>query len=103
MALGGDVLDDWSARFVVQFAVPHVQRLTLERDVRAEHVVIDVDAGAWAVAFQDGGQWMVRQGGSARLWDQITERLMQWHAAGRPPTDRMRLHIGPDGQRLTWA
>ncbi|MGW9026815.1 ATP-grasp peptide maturase system methyltransferase [Streptomyces sp. NPDC055722] len=101
--LGGDVLEDSSARFVAQFAAPHAQRLTLERDGRAEHVVIDVDAGSWAVAFQDGERWMVRQGGLARLWDQITEHLLQWHAAGRPPTDHMRLHIGPDGQRLTWA
>lgn len=101
--LGAGVLDDWTARFVAQFAAPRAQRLTMERDGRTEHVVIDVDAKAWAVVFQDGARWMVRQGGPARLWDEITERLAQWQADGRPSADRMRLHVGPDGQRLTWA
>lgn len=101
--LGADVLDDWTARFVAQFAAPRAQRLTLERDGRTEHVVIDVDAECWAVAFKDDEQWMVRQGGAVRLWDQIAEHVTRWQTDGRPTADRMRLHVGPDAQRLTWA
>ncbi|MFE7840265.1 hypothetical protein ACFU53_30700 [Streptomyces sp. NPDC057474] len=46
--------------------------------------VIDVDAGTWAVVFRDGGRWMVRQGGTVRLWDRITERVARWQSDGRP-------------------
>jgi methyltransferase of ATP-grasp peptide maturase system len=100
--LGADVFDSWTARFVAQFAAPRAQSLTLVHDGRAEHVVIDVHAGAWAVVFREGSRWMARQGGSVRLWDDITEHVMRWRADGCPPADRMRLHVGPHGQRLTW-
>lgn len=102
-ALGAEVLDDWTARFVAQFAVPGAQRVVLERNGRREHVLVDVDAGAWAVVFREGGRWLVRQGGAARLWDRVSERVGRWRADGCPSAGRMRLRVGADGQHLTWA
>ncbi|WP_105971701.1 ATP-grasp peptide maturase system methyltransferase [Streptomyces geranii] len=104
--LGADVLDDWAPRFVAQFAAPGAQHLTLSRGDgidQVDHVVIDVEARTWACLTQDAdGQWTVRQGGRERLWDDITERLKAWRAAGEPAAGRLRLHVGPEGQALSW-
>ncbi|MEU1820928.1 ATP-grasp peptide maturase system methyltransferase [Streptomyces abikoensis] len=101
--LGADALADWTARFIAQFAAPTAQRLTLERDGRTEHFVIDVETETWAALHQEDGQWMVRQRGTDRLWDRISEHVSRWQKDGRPSVEQMRLHVGPDGQQLTWT
>ncbi|HET6355823.1 hypothetical protein [Streptomyces sp.] len=101
-SLAADGLEDWSTRFLAQFAASGAQRLTLERDGRTEHIVIDVEAQAWAAVFKDNGRWMVRQGGPERLWDQIVRQVAQWRTAGGPTCERLRLHVAPTGQWLAW-
>lgn len=100
---GAGALEDWTARFVAQFAAPHAQRVTLPRGGRAEHLLVDVAGGSWASTYEENGRWLVRQGGRERLWDAVARQVLRWIDDGRPPAERMTLHVGPEGQRLSWS
>ncbi|WND33929.1 ATP-grasp peptide maturase system methyltransferase [Streptomyces sp. BB1-1-1] len=100
--VGADVLDDWGARFVAQLAAPHAQRLSLTLADKAHHVLVDVEAGAWAALAQEGEQWTVRQGGPVPLWDAVEDHLLRWQADGSPALDRFEVIVTPEGQRVTW-
>ncbi|MCA6094920.1 ATP-grasp peptide maturase system methyltransferase [Streptomyces sp. SCA3-4] len=95
-------LDGWTARFVAQLACPRAQRITLDREGRTEHVLIDVDAGAWAALREEAGRWLVRQGGPARLWDAVEDHLGRWRADGAPGPERFEITVTPDEQIITW-
>ncbi|MGW0705790.1 ATP-grasp peptide maturase system methyltransferase [Streptomyces sp. NPDC002643] len=101
--LAAEALDDWDTRFVAQLAAPHAQRLTINRDGRTEHLLVDVDAEAWAALTQDGDTWTVRQGGPARLWDDVEETVTQWRADGAPGLNQFEVTVTPDEQTVTWS
>ncbi|MGP3732679.1 ATP-grasp peptide maturase system methyltransferase [Streptomyces sp. GDS52] len=100
--LGADVLNGWDARFVAQLAAPRAQRLSLTLADKTQHVMVDVEAGAWAALTREGEQWTVRQGGPAQLWDQVEDHLLRWRADGSPAPDRFEVIVTPEAQRITW-
>ncbi|MDQ0761944.1 ATP-grasp peptide maturase system methyltransferase [Streptomyces canus] len=99
---GADVLNNWTSRFVVQLAVPHAQRLTLQQDARTEDVLIDTKSGSWCVLYEEAGRWMVRQDGPDALWDAVEEHLGRWHAAGTPALEEFTVHVTAEGQSIRW-
>ncbi|MER6318456.1 ATP-grasp peptide maturase system methyltransferase [Streptomyces sp. NPDC001581] len=100
--LAAHVLEDWDTRFVAQLAAPRAQRMTLDRDGSTEHVLLDVEAGAWAVLRQDDSRWLVRQGGPYNLWDRIADHVTRWYRDGSPSLDRFDITVTPEGQTITW-
>ncbi|MFB7908815.1 ATP-grasp peptide maturase system methyltransferase [Kitasatospora sp. NPDC056076] len=100
---GPDVLGDWTARFVSQIAAPRAQRVMLGVGGGQERpVIIDVEAGAWAALTREGNRWTVRQGGPARLWDDIEEHLTRWLTDGSPGLEAFGILVTPEGQAITW-
>ncbi|BCM71077.1 putative O-methyltransferase [Streptomyces sp. EAS-AB2608] len=102
--LAPTLLTDPAARFVAQLAAPRAQRLTLPGPSGTEHVLLDVDAGAWAALLPGGEEhWTFRQGGPGRLWDDVEEHLLRWQADDAPPLAAFEIEVSPEGQRVAWA
>ncbi|WP_018557331.1 MULTISPECIES: ATP-grasp peptide maturase system methyltransferase [unclassified Streptomyces] len=99
--VGADILDDWTARFIAQIAAPRGQRLQFGDE---DHLLVDVKVGTWALLRRTGDKWRVRQGGPARLWDDIEEHIVQWRHDCTPGLEKLRVTVTPDRpQHMTWS
>ncbi|MFJ9829366.1 ATP-grasp peptide maturase system methyltransferase [Streptomyces sp. NPDC101160] len=94
--LGADLIQDWDARFFAQLAAPRAQRISLDRDGRTEHVLIDVEVGSWAALTETSGRWTVRQGGPDRTWDDIEQTVTAWRDAGSPSISEVQFRVTAD-------
>ncbi|MFD8391085.1 ATP-grasp peptide maturase system methyltransferase [Streptomyces sp. NPDC059680] len=100
--IGADVLDDWTTRFVAQFAVPNAQRLKLRHGQHDEDLLFDVESESFAALHQDHGRWIVRQDGPHLLWDTVEEHLGRWHSAGTPTVEEATVRVTSEGQSIHW-
>ncbi|MBI0376159.1 ATP-grasp peptide maturase system methyltransferase [Streptomyces albiflaviniger] len=102
--LGPNLLTgDWTARFIAQLAAPRAQHISMTIEGRMQQILIDVEAGAWAVLAEADEGWTVRQGGPARLWDAVEAQVAHWRADGAPALDRFEITVTPDeGQVVRW-
>ncbi|WP_405437075.1 ATP-grasp peptide maturase system methyltransferase [Streptomyces avidinii] len=55
--------------------------------------VFDPDRESFAELVNEGGEWLVRQGGPVSLWDNIERALIGWHRMGRPGIGEVRLQV----------
>jgi methyltransferase of ATP-grasp peptide maturase system len=93
------VLNDPTALFVAQLAVPSAQRLGASDEV----ILIDVATGSQASTTRmDGGGWTVRQHGPLRLWDAVEGAIETWQNAGAPHQSAFGLTILLSGDQRVW-
>ncbi|MGH8909766.1 MAG: hypothetical protein ACRD0K_25560, partial [Egibacteraceae bacterium] len=99
--------------FLVQLALPGVERVWLPRVVRPDEPVpsrtlfespclVDLTDGSWARTETTGRRGSVTQGGPRRLWDEIEALYDQCVAFGFPERDRYGLTLTPDGTQRVW-
>ncbi|MFJ9121908.1 hypothetical protein ACIRJO_41060 [Streptomyces sp. NPDC102394] len=97
-----DVLDEWTTRFIAQFALPTAQRLTLHNGRHNTDVLIDTTTGSFATLHKEDGRWIVRQEGPGMLWDAVEDQLNRWYAVGTPAAGSATIRVTPAGQSIHW-
>lgn len=58
--------------------------------------------GSWACHTTDQGHDVVRQGGPARVWDEIEAAYWRWQRLGQPVRERFGLTVDRHGQHRVW-
>lgn len=95
------ILENRAARFVAQTTAPGAQRLDLGNQGQ---LLVDTDAGSWALLQPGPHGWRVRQGGPERIWDPIEDHLLRWRHDGSPALHQFRITITPDGRHsFAWS
>ncbi|MFC7918395.1 hypothetical protein [Streptomyces sp. NPDC057386] len=109
---GPDLLNMPDSGFVAQLTMPGARFFSMPTDDGAMSTyVLDATNEAFAILTPDGDGWTVRQGGHARLWDDVEKSLALWHAADSPSASEFGVTVtagsqyvwlgDPDGPR--WA
>ncbi|WP_427168569.1 hypothetical protein ACQF4J_05725 [Streptomyces sp. C1-1] len=100
--IGADVLDDWTTRFIAQFAIPTALHLKLHNDQHDTDVLSDTKTGSFAALHTEDGHWIVRQDGPDPLWDAVEDQISRWHAASTPAVEEATIRVTPAGQSINW-
>ncbi|WP_329328614.1 ATP-grasp peptide maturase system methyltransferase [Streptomyces luteogriseus] len=94
--LGAATEEAFHLRFLAQCGVPDAQMVTVDEVV----YLVDVVSGSAATLTPLDGEWLVREGGSVRLWERVESVLDAFDAAGRPGPEAFTLRVCDEGQRL---
>lgn len=104
-------LDEPMQALLAQLAAPTAQVLRARASDGGTLVYLfDPDRESFAELVEDGGEWLVRQGGPVSLWDDVERALGGWHDIGRPDiteghlrvTERSHTYWIGDSPALRW-
>lgn len=102
--IGPEVFDDPGAvKRVIQLAVPRAQyaRFGPGQDL-PEHLLVESD-DSYVAFHRSSSGWVVRQGGSRAVWDEVEAAIDVWRRAGSPSMDRFRIVVTPDRQTMAFS
>lgn len=104
--LGPGILSDWNQRWLAQLAAPGTRQTQItyaDAPGQAPTTVLHHPAsGSFAWLDQEpDGSWLAAQSGPLRIWNDITETIGAYHAAGSPPQHEFRLTISRGRQTVS--
>jgi methyltransferase of ATP-grasp peptide maturase system len=88
------LLEEWMPAFLAQLSAPGA-RFTRATSLEGDRLLYLFDPGreSFASFTENDGNWTVRQGGPAALWDAIEQALTAWQDADRPDITEVGLHV----------
>ncbi|HWE90688.1 MAG TPA: methyltransferase domain-containing protein [Pseudonocardiaceae bacterium] len=97
-----------ASQWAIAVAVPQCRHAVWKRTEQRRHGVawlIDPLSRSWAsvVPGDRKGQFVVRQSGPRRLWDETETAYRWWQANGEPPVEAWQFVIGADRQYVRLA
>jgi methyltransferase of ATP-grasp peptide maturase system len=99
-AVTGEVLGNWTARWVAQLAAPTAQMVQYSEAGGQRILMLDRESGSAAWFTEDGDHWTMTQAGTKQIGDQIEDALARWTAAGEPDQSTFRIDVEPDRQTI---
>jgi methyltransferase of ATP-grasp peptide maturase system len=91
-----DVLNDWMGAFLAQVSAPRAQLVrAVSSDGRETVYLFDTERESFAALTSDGGEWTVRRGGPAAIWDAVESAVAAWQKAGQPEISAVRVQVTP--------
>ena len=99
-AVTGEVLGDWTARWLAQLAAPTAQRVQYSEAGGRRILMLDRESDSTAWFAEDGDHWTVSQTGTEQIGDRIEDVVERWTAAGKPDQSTFRVSVTPGRQTI---
>lgn len=100
--VAASMLEDQTLSMLTALYIDAQQVTLLPNDRPEEFWLVGLD-GSWACQNEsEDGQPTVRQGGPARIWEQVEAVYETWTALGRPARETFGVTVSPRGTHTIW-